>query len=82
MNESDQGRFDDFVNGAPQRGSFSFSEARRQTWQCPFCDHTLSYQDKTKSVAELAANSHISRQHKNERLIVLLPDIPEQPGVP
>ena len=62
------------INETPKRGPFSFSADTKRTWQCPFCDHTLRYSPATREVAELGANSHVNRQHKGEKLIVILPD--------
>ena len=56
----------------PETGPFSSSEQAKRTWQRPFCDHALQYSATTKEVAEMAANSHSGRQHKNEALIVIL----------
>ena len=69
---SDDSLPDEAVNRAPERGSFSSSTER--TWKCPFCDHTLTYEAKNRDVAELAAHSHISRQHKQKNMILVLPD--------
>jgi len=44
----------------------------RQVWQCPHCDHCLRYRPQDRSVAELAANSHVSRQHKATKTIIIL----------
>lgn len=71
---SDESHLDAAINETPKRGPFpSFADTKR-VWRCPFCDHELSYAFKTKGAAELAANSHIARQHKSENLIVILPD--------
>ena len=77
---SDDKSWESGINEPPQRGSFSSDEPNttgrvvKSLWQCPFCDHTLMYSAHTKDVAEIAANSHVSRQHKNEELIVIFPD--------
>ena len=46
-------------------------------WQCPYCAHSLEYAPRDREVAELAANSHVNRQHKAAKAIVLLP-VPSQ----
>ena len=73
MND-DETQLDAVINEAPKRGPFPSSEQAKRTWQCPFCDHALQYSATTREVAEMAANSHVGRQHKNEALIVILPD--------
>jgi len=80
MSDRAENGFDEFVNEAPKRGFFSSSEAPRLLWQCPFCDHSLSYKESTRDAAELAANSHLSRQHKAENAIILLHDAPRPEG--
>lgn len=78
---SDDTHLDVAINETPKRGPFSSSAESKRTWQCPLCDHTLQYSTTTREVAEMAANSHVSRQHKGERLIVILPDgDPPSPG--
>lgn len=62
------------INETPKRGPFSFTNEGKCTWQCPFCDHALAYSAMARDAAELAANSHVSRQHKRKKLIVMLPD--------
>ena len=62
---------DEAVNRAPERGSISSSG---RNWKCPFCDHSLTYEAKNRDVAELAAHSHINRQHKQKKMILVLPD--------
>lgn len=80
MSSGDENCWESAIDEPPNRGSFSFSSAAptacvtREVWHCPFCDHELSYVSKTKDVAELAANSHIARQHRSENVIVILPD--------
>ena len=80
MSSGDENCWESAIDEPPNRGSFSFSSAAptacvtREVWHCPFCDHELSYVSKTKDAAELAANSHIARQHKGENVIVILPD--------
>lgn len=32
-------------------------------WCCPFCDHSLTYKEKDREVARLAARSHVIRRH-------------------
>jgi hypothetical protein len=44
----------------------------RRVWQCPHCDHCLSYRHQDRGVAELAANSHVNRQHTGAKTIVIL----------
>ena len=36
----------------------------RKSWKCPFCDHGFMYGATDADVAEMAANSHLNRQHK------------------
>ena len=48
--------------------------ADRQIWQCPYCDHRLSYRPQDRDVAEMAANSHVVRQHKVAGSIVIPPE--------
>ena len=71
---SDESHLDAAINETPKRGPFPSSSNAKRTWQCPFCDHTLRYSATTREVAEMAANSHVSRQHKGESVIVILPD--------
>jgi len=71
---SDESHLDEAINETPKRGPFLSSADAKRTWQCPLCDHTLRYSAGTRDVAEMAANSHVSRQHKGEKLIVILPD--------
>ena len=33
-------------------------------WQCPYCDHSLSYMMEHEDVAKLAIVSHLVRCHK------------------
>lgn len=64
--------FEDIVEETPLRGSsFLSHDGIRQVWQCPYCDHTLQFTEDTIDAAELGANSHITRQHKVERTIVV-----------
>ena len=44
-------------------------------WACPHCDHFLMYRAQDRDVAELAANSHVCRQHRETKTIVLLPSL-------
>jgi hypothetical protein len=71
---SDDTHLDAAINETPKRGPFLSSADTKRTWQCPFCDHSLRYSATTRDVAEMAANSHVSRQHKGENVIVILPD--------
>ena len=66
---SDDTHLDEAVNRAPDRGSFSFS---KRVWKCPFCDHSLTYTEENMDVAEMAVNSHISRQHKQKKMTLVL----------
>lgn len=66
---SGDNHLDETVNRAPERGSFSSS---KRGWKCPFCDHSLTYDAESKDVAEMAANSHVSRQHKQKKMILVL----------
>jgi len=36
----------------------------RPNWQCPFCEHSLSYRTEHKGVARLAMVSHLVRCHE------------------
>ena len=33
-------------------------------WECPYCSHSILYDPKDQEVVDLAAESHLSRQHK------------------
>ena len=79
MNSDDDKSWDSAINEAPNRGSFSSftpptNDAMRYVWRCPFCEHWLRYTIESKETAELAANSHMSRQHKQAGMVVVLPD--------
>lgn len=49
----------------------------KETWRCPYCEHSLRYSFRDREVAELAANSHVNRQHRDVKTIIVLPDNPE-----
>ena len=79
MNSDDDKSWESAINEAPKRGPFPFltppgKDVERRVWNCPFCDHELRYTFPSKDAAELAANSHMSRQHKRESMFVVLPD--------
>ena len=42
-------------------------------WQCPYCDHSLTYADGQEDVVELAIASHLTRRHGGQMRM--------QPGV-
>ena len=46
----------------------------KQEWTCPYCEHSLRYSLRDREVAELAANSHINRQHRDVKTIIILPE--------
>jgi hypothetical protein len=52
----------------------------KETWNCPYCEHSLRYTLRDREVAELAANSHVNRQHRDVKTIIVLPDHSEAGG--
>ena len=49
-------------------------------WQCPYCAHCLEYAPRDREAAELAANSHVNRQHKAAKSVVIQPEPSEATG--
>ena len=80
MGSEDRTTAADGIEEAPQRSqplpscSAVPQSDGKQTWKCPHCEHFLSYRLRDREVAELAANSHIRRQHKAAETIVMLPE--------
>lgn len=47
--------------------------ACRIRWQCPYCAHSLEYATQDREAAELAANSHLRRRHRETKAVAILP---------
>lgn len=60
----------DWVPG--NRGSFSrmtvLMERKKEMedWECPHCSHSIRYAPCDADVAQMAAESHLSRRHRSE----------------
>jgi hypothetical protein len=84
--DSENQQASDDIGEAPQGGHPSplLPQAHepndKETWNCPYCEHSLRYSLRDREVAELAANSHVNRQHRDVMTIIVLPDNSEVGG--
>ncbi len=42
------------------------AQGLKRLWQCPYCDHSLTFADEQEDVVEMAIASHLTRQHASK----------------